>query len=568
MGEFEIKGIIGEGGFGIVYRAWDELLSRWVALKEYMPSSLAWRTGSADVAVKSKRDQETFDIGLRSFVNEAHSLAQFDHPSLLKVYRFWEANGTAYMVMPVCEGLTLSDTLTRLGAQPDEAWLLWLLAPLTEALAVIHAEQLYHRDIAPDNIILSARDGRPILLDFGAARRVISDMAHTPTAIVKAGYAPLEQYGEVPGMEQGPWTDIYALAAVVHFAISGVKPPSALSRYANDSYVPLATRFADHYSDRFLKAIDNALRVKPDGRTRSIDAFRQDIGLAPIPVEYQSTLPAPLGDSTFGAGGLVGRPTGSFEHQTPVRRAATKPASRARATWKWGVFGALAIVLVAAAWLLWHQFMSVPPTPPVAEKGPVPLPLPHADVASAVLPVPPTPTPTPTPFSVTAEFDKVLRNQDPSFGVEAGAARGTLRIDHDDVDFHVKSARDGYAYVLVFGPDGSLELWFPNSKDGDNRIRAGVSKRLPTASWRMTAAEPVGQEQFLVIVSAEPRDYSEFGSVRDAGSYFLTLPTGDNATQIASAHRGPGPVLTGMPQCTATGCEAYGAARFNVEVVR
>ena len=119
IGEFEITGLIGEGGFGIVYLAYDHSLHRQVALKEYMPAALAGRSVGATVAVKSKRHLETFQAGLRSFINEARLLAQFDHPSLVKVYRFWESNGTAYMVMPFYQGITLKETLAAMRTPPQ-----------------------------------------------------------------------------------------------------------------------------------------------------------------------------------------------------------------------------------------------------------------------------------------------------------------------------------------------------------------------------------------------------------------------------------------------------------------
>ena len=201
LSEFELTGVLGEGGFGIVYLAWDHSLQRKVALKEYMPASLAARENNTTVRVRSARHKETFDAGLKSFINEARLLAQFDHPSLVKVYRFWEANGTAYMVMPLYEGTTLKDHVRAMPDRPDEAWLLGVLAPLTEALAVIHGENCFHRDIAPDNVILLAGTQRPLLLDFGAARRVIGDMTQALTVILKPGYAPVEQYAEIPGMK-------------------------------------------------------------------------------------------------------------------------------------------------------------------------------------------------------------------------------------------------------------------------------------------------------------------------------------------------------------------------------
>ncbi|MEP7302839.1 MAG: protein kinase, partial [Caldimonas sp.] len=155
--DYEITGLIGEGGFGIVYLAWDISLQRKVAVKEYMPASMASRVaGSSAIVVKSERHLDTFKAGLKSFVNEARLLARFDHPSLVKVYRFWEENGTAYMAMPFYEGPTLKAALASLGHAPSEAELRAWLFPLLDALTVMHAAQCFHRDIAPDNILLTA----------------------------------------------------------------------------------------------------------------------------------------------------------------------------------------------------------------------------------------------------------------------------------------------------------------------------------------------------------------------------------------------------------------------------
>ncbi len=270
--EFEITGVVGEGGFGIVYTAHDHSLDREVAIKEYMPTSLATRYDRITVTPRSGDAAETFDTGLRSFVNEAKMLARFDHPSLLKVYRFWEANGTAYMAMPYYKGVTLRQRLRQSGA-PDERWLRAMLEPLLDALDVIHRENIFHRDIAPDNIFLLA-DDRPVLLDFGAARRVIGDKTHALTVILKPGFAPVEQYADVPKLKQGPWTDLYALAAVVYCAVSGEKPPPSIGRYVSDSMAPLSELGRGRYSAEFLTAIDVALRVHPDERPQNADEFR------------------------------------------------------------------------------------------------------------------------------------------------------------------------------------------------------------------------------------------------------------------------------------------------------
>jgi serine/threonine protein kinase len=280
LGEFEIRGVIGEGGFSVVYSAWDHSLHRTVAIKEYIPVELAVRDASMRVTARSQRLKETFNAGLKSFVNEARLLASFDHPSLVKVHRFWEERGTAYMVMPLYEGPTLKRVLESNPQPPGEAWLKRLLDPLTEALSVLHAQNCYHRDIAPDNVLLIGPGQSPLLLDFGAARRVIGSQTHDLTAILKKGYAPVEQYGEVPDMSQGPWTDIYALAALVHFAICRRTPPPAVARLVNDTYVPLRSQSL-RYSPSFLAAIDRALAVRPEDRTRSVADFRAQVGFGP-----------------------------------------------------------------------------------------------------------------------------------------------------------------------------------------------------------------------------------------------------------------------------------------------
>ncbi len=285
--DYEINGLIGEGGFGIVYLAWDHSLQRKVAIKEYMPASMASRVaGSSAIVVKSDRHLDTFKAGLKSFVNEARLLARFDHASLVKVYRFWEENGTAYMAMPFYEGPTLKTALADLGHVPSEAELRAWLNPLLDALTVMHAAQCFHRDIAPDNILLTSTG--PLLLDFGAARRVIGDMTHALTVVLKPGYAPIEQYGDVASMSQGAWTDIYALACVVYYAITGKTPMSSVERLMDDRLEPLAATAAGRYGDAFLRAIDAALAVKPQDRPQNEAQFR-----ALLDADLPAVAPAP-----------------------------------------------------------------------------------------------------------------------------------------------------------------------------------------------------------------------------------------------------------------------------------
>ncbi|WKB53486.1 serine/threonine protein kinase [Eleftheria terrae] len=282
VAEYEVQRVLGEGGFGIVYLATDHDLQRHVAVKEYLPAALASRGARSQVTLRASSHAETFALGLRSFVNEARLLARFDHPSLVRVYRFWEANGTAYMVMPYYEGPTLAEARMSMKAPPDEAWLRRLLHSLMGALEVLHDGSCYHRDIAPDNILLLP-DGRPVLLDFGAARRVIGDKTQTLTAILKPAFAPIEQYAEAGHLQQGPWTDLYALAAVIYYCISGRSPLPSTVRAVDDQLKPLAEvvqglklNFPElHYSPSFLSAIDWALAVRPQDRPQNVEQFRQ-----------------------------------------------------------------------------------------------------------------------------------------------------------------------------------------------------------------------------------------------------------------------------------------------------
>jgi len=286
LGEFEILSLLGVGGFGIVYLAFDHQLEREVAVKEYMPASMAGRTETMHVSLRSKSDAEIFALGLRSFVNEAKLLARFDHPSLIKVHRFWEANGTAYIAMPVLLGRTLKEI--RQGRQSlespiDERWLRGILDPLLGALELLHSQGVYHRDIAPDNIKVEP-DGHPVLLDFGAARRVISDKTQTLTAILKPAYAPIEQYAEAGGVKQGPWTDLYALGATLHYMLLARPPEPATARAVSDDATPLAGQKIDGCGESFLHIVDWMLAPRPTDRPQSVAALRAVLdGKAPLP---------------------------------------------------------------------------------------------------------------------------------------------------------------------------------------------------------------------------------------------------------------------------------------------
>lgn len=222
--EFEIKEVIGGGGFGIVYRAWDHQLERTIAIKEFMPSSLAVRSDDLNLALRSERFSKTFHAGLNSFIQEARLLARFNHPNMLHVLRFWVQNDTAYMCTQFYSGTTLSNMAAQHPEVINESFILRdLLPPLIGAIRLIHNEGYLHRDISLDNIQIQA-NMRPVLLDFGSARKAIGNMSDETETMLKPGFAPIEQYSDGDENEQGAWTDIYALGAVLHTLITGAPP--------------------------------------------------------------------------------------------------------------------------------------------------------------------------------------------------------------------------------------------------------------------------------------------------------------------------------------------------------
>lgn len=275
VGDYRIERVLGAGGFGITYLADELALERRVTIKEYFPSDFAARSNQLDASPRSQGCAGDYRWGLERFIEEAQTLAKFNHPHIVRVYRYFQANNTAYMVLHFEEGQSLKGWLKGLGRAPRQRELDRILAPLLEALELIHAADFLHRDIAPDNIIIR-KDGSPVLIDFGSARGEIAAHSKTVSALVKPGYSPYEQYAET-SRQQGPWTDIYALAATLYHAVTGRRPPDAPSRMLNDEYVPARDAALGAYRARFLRAIDSALALNVDARPRSIAVWRTEL---------------------------------------------------------------------------------------------------------------------------------------------------------------------------------------------------------------------------------------------------------------------------------------------------
>jgi formylglycine-generating enzyme required for sulfatase activity/serine/threonine protein kinase len=290
--EYQIEKKLGEGGFGITYLAIDKHLDMQVAIKEYLPSDFAMRQSDVTVAPKSSALKEGFDWGLNSFIDEAKTIAQFDAPNIVKIHRFFKSNGTAYIVMEYCDGGSLSQ---RIKANPySEQDTRVLLEELIKGLQVVHGNHIFHRDIKPDNIMFR-KDNTPVLIDFGAARQSIVGQTRTVTSMVTPGYAPPEQYSQ--NTKFGPWTDIYALAAVAYNCLKGHKPSDAVQRMVDDDYQLLGH---GSQTSGFLRGIDWGLQLSANKRPQDlaswIDSWDSGIVSDSVPSSSPSFLAS--GDDT------------------------------------------------------------------------------------------------------------------------------------------------------------------------------------------------------------------------------------------------------------------------------
>jgi TPR repeat protein/predicted Ser/Thr protein kinase len=266
---YEIQGVLGKGGFGITYVAFDWTLGCHFAIKELLPDSIATRIDGSSVVAMGPSQEESWEWARERFIEEAQTLAVLRHPNIIAVHRLIEANGTVYLVMDYLEGKSYELYLQSVVRELDEPALMATIGPLIAGMKAIHARGLLHRDIKPDNILLTG-DGKPVLIDFGNARELVGKTV-TMTSIVTHGYSPIEQYQTKGRM--GPWTDIYAVAALMCRAITGEKPPVASDRVLDDEFEWLSNRTIKGYSQEFLRAIDWALRVRPEERPSDLTVW-------------------------------------------------------------------------------------------------------------------------------------------------------------------------------------------------------------------------------------------------------------------------------------------------------
>ena len=364
--EFELLGpILGHGGFGITYLARDTVLDTRVAIKEYVPSAIAVRERDQSVHPKSTADAEEYRRGLQGFLEEAQKLARFHHPNIVGVRRFFEAHGTACIVMEYIDGPTLADVYRKEGTLP-ESRLRNILTHLLAGLEEVHRAGFLHRDVKPMNIMLR-RDDVPVLLDFGSARADLARRTGSLTAILTPGYAPIEQY--YSGGHQGPWTDIYAVGAVIYRGMTRVVPLEALARLEDDRLQPAAQVASGDYSRALLQAVDWALKVQSSERPSNI-------------AEWRAALQRP-------------RPGAAGQNQLIPAESPNKPARQVeKALGKAGLSGPIALVaaglacaaIAGGAWWLSRTPIPVQTPEPIPAQTPEPIPAQTPEPPSACPP--------------------------------------------------------------------------------------------------------------------------------------------------------------------------------------
>lgn len=302
---YVIEKLLGQGGFGLVYLARDESLACQVAIKEYLPEQLASRTQGNTVSPNSEHTQASFTQYRNNFIREAQQIAQLDHPAIVRVMQVFEANNTAYMVMPYYTGESLKRFQKRTSKHWNEAELNDLLEPLLNALELLHRQNILHRDIAPDNIFLKD-NGQPILIDFGAARQIESEYTLSQNLLYKHGYSPIEHYSLSGKSQAGSWTDIYSLAAVIYELVTGKKVYPAPDRVNDDQMPSLKDCRPVGLSANFIASIDFALAIKGKDRPRSISEWRDCMKTGKLSNSSTETVPTRVNFKMLGIGSLIG----------------------------------------------------------------------------------------------------------------------------------------------------------------------------------------------------------------------------------------------------------------------
>ena len=357
---YRIESVLGAGGFGITYKAVHEALQTRAAIKEYFPVEWSYRdrdevnvlANTQGALPTSEAGQDAcYTWGLERFLNEARILAQVNHPGVVRVRDFFEANGTAYIVMDYEDGEPLSQLLQRERTLPEEQ-VCRLIDDILPALEAVHGLGYLHRDLKPANLYRRS-DGRTILIDFGAARQALGRRSKSVTSVFSPGYSPIEQY-LVDGKGYGPWTDIYAVGSVLYHCVTGSAPIEAPARVLDDPLRPAEEVAAGKYSPTLLRVIDRAMAVRPEKRFQSTSQMRAALESPPEEDEERTI--------------KMEKPRLVVTEQLTRRQPA--PAKARWPSWLWGGGGLAAAAVLAGGIAFWLKPASPPEEPPTPEPDP------------------------------------------------------------------------------------------------------------------------------------------------------------------------------------------------------
>lgn len=397
---YRIEAVLGAGGFGITYKAVHEALQTRAAIKEYFPVEWSYRdrdeinvlANTQGALPTSEAGQEAcYAWGLERFLNEARILAQVSHVGVVRVRDFFEANGTAYIVMDYEDGEPLSQFLQRDKVLPEDR-VRRLIGDVLPALEAVHAQGYLHRDLKPANLYYRS-DGRTILIDFGAARQALGRRSKSVTSVFSPGYSPIEQY-LVDGKGYGPWTDIYALGAVLYHCVTGTAPIEAPARVLDDPLRPAAEVAAGKYSPVLLRLIDRAMAVRPEKRFQTIAQMRTALEAPPdedggVTVKLE----LPLRPDHLHRSGEKPRLASVEPARQPPK---PPPLPKPRwLDWRWGASVVAVVAMVAGGVAVWLKNLpsppEIPPTPPVKPVASEPPSVPPIKPAANLPPVKPQP---------------------------------------------------------------------------------------------------------------------------------------------------------------------------------
>ena len=526
LGDCEVQQVLSVSRYGIKYRATDPNLEQPLAIKEYLPDGLAVRSPDGQVLPTSSATRAAFATGLARFIDEARGQASVQHPNLIRVHRWFRANGTGYVVLDYAEGQTLSAILDGGKALPEER-LRDIIQPLLQPLAQLHDTGFLHHDIKPGTIVLRP-DGAPLLLEVGASRQTVAGARQafgdhsqgTELIAPTAGYSAVEQYS-AGNIRLGAWTDLYALGAVMYRCVTGRPPPDAPSRVVQDDLVPARQAAAGRYEGAVLAAIDAALAVKPGERPASVPAWR-----ATFPESWHegeaddeaATRPGHLArrSTRVAARGFAHAPAQGLETPSTGGGGALR--------WLIPVGGSLALMALLT-WMdvgLLRDGEDAPPAEQRAEAPPTPAPVddaPPEDDAALAADAPPAATEGESAPDDIAAAETAEADVDAAAAAEASAAEATSQ----DADAAPAAATDMATLIVTTDPEG-VEVWLDDELVGaapleladlapgvrQLSLRRQGYQRLDLPEQRLAAGEVTRIEQTLapalgsLAIASEP----------------------------------------------------------------